>query len=148
MNTRPHLKTKKLGQPIGLFSHGFVSTNTQRTLYVAGQLPVAGDGSSVGVGDFDAQFRQVFANFGAVLEAGGFTFDNVVKFTTYLIDPANNSDFYRVRAEVFPTLFTAAEPPPNTLLTIQRLVQPEFLLEVEGIAVISEETSVVMGAAQ
>lgn len=148
MRERPHLDSEKLGQPLGMYSQGFVSTNQQRTLYVAGQLSAATDGSSVGVGDFDAQFRQVFNNFGAVLEAGDMTFDHVVKFTTYLTSADLIPDFYRVRAEVFPTLFALAEPPPNTLLVISRLVQPEFLIEVEGIAVDAEHTAVVMGVAR
>jgi enamine deaminase RidA (YjgF/YER057c/UK114 family) len=147
MPSRPHLDTAKLGQPLGMYSQGFLSTNSERTLYVAGQLAAAPDGSSVGVGDFDAQFRQVFANFGAVLEAAGMSFDHVVKFTTYLTSPELIGDFYRVRAEVFPTLFTLEEPPPNTLLVISRLVQPEFLIEVEGIAAIAESTAVVTGVA-
>src|SRR5690348_15828287 len=143
MRVRPHHGSEKLGQPLGMYSHGFLSINNQRTLYVAGQLSAAPDGSSVGVGDFDAQFRQVFHNFGAVLEAAGMTFDHVVKFTTYLTDPDRISDFYRVRAEVFPTLFSFKERPPNTLLVVSRLVQPEFLIEVEGIAVIAENTAVI-----
>src|SRR5262249_34953715 len=113
MSARPHHGSARLGQPIGLYSHGFLSTGTKRTLHVAGQLAVGTDQSSVGTGDFDAQFRKVFDNFGAVLEAAGMTFDHVVKFTTYLINPDNIGDFYRVRAEVFPTLFTASEYPPN-----------------------------------
>jgi enamine deaminase RidA (YjgF/YER057c/UK114 family) len=117
-------------------------------LYIAGQLAVGTGQKSVGEDDFEGQFRQVFANFGAVLEAADMTFDSVVKFTTYVTDPAHISEFYRVRAQVFPELFTGTEYPPNTLLVVQRLVRPEFLLEVEGIAVISEGMAVVRGAAE
>lgn len=143
--SRPHHNTEKLGQPLGMYSHGFLSHNPERTLYVAGQLSATVDGSSVGVGDFDAQFVQVFKNFGAVLEAAGMEFDNVVKFTTYLTSPDLIADFYRVRAQVFPTLFEAEEPPPNTLLIVSRLVQPEFLIEVEGIAAVAGSTEVITG---
>ncbi|MBX6388610.1 MAG: RidA family protein [Frankia sp.] len=145
MPERPHLRTDKIGDPIGLYSHGFVADGVTRTLHVAGQLSVGTDGASVGEGDFDAQFRQVFANFGAVLAAAGLTFDDVVKFTTYLVAPEHIDDFYRVRAEVFPTLFTTTDYPPNTLLTIRRLVRPEFLIEVEGVAVSAARISVVRG---
>lgn len=148
MTLRAHLETSRIGQPLGMYSQGFLCSGTERTLYVAGQLAAAKDGSSVGVGDFDAQFRQVFENFGAVLEAADMTFDNVVKFTTYLTSADLISDFYRVRAEIFPTLFRQAEPPPNTLLVIGRLVHPEFLIEVEGIAAVAEDTSVVVGVTE
>jgi enamine deaminase RidA (YjgF/YER057c/UK114 family) len=113
MGVRAHLQSERLCQPIGLYSHGFVSAGVQRTLYVAGQLAVGAGQKSVGEDDFEGQFRQVFANFGAVLEAAGMTFDHVVKFTTYVTDPARISEFYRVRAKVFPGLFTATEYPPN-----------------------------------
>ena len=145
MPERPHLRTGRIGDPIGLYSHGFVADGVTRTLHVAGQLAVGVDGSSVGAGDFDTQFRQVLTNFGAVLEAAGMCFDDVVKFTTYLVDPEHVDDFYRVRATVFPTLFTGADYPPNTLLTVRRLVRPEFLIEVEGVAVTAGRTSVVRG---
>lgn len=144
MPVRAHLQSERLGEPIGLYSHGFVAAGIQRTLHIAGQLAVGSGQESVGEDDFEAQ---VFANFGAVLEAAGMTCDHVVKFTTYLTDPAHVSEFYRVRAQVFPELFTTAECPPNTLLIVQRLVQPEFLLEVEGIAVIAGDIAVVTGAA-
>jgi len=148
MPVRAHHGSERLCQPIGLYSHGFLSVGIQRTLHIAGQLAVGAGQKSVGEGDFEAQFWQVFANFGAVLEAAGMTFDHVVKFTTFVTDPAHISEFYRVRAKVFPGLFTATEYPPNTLLVIQRLVRPEFLLEVEGIAVIADDMAVVTGVAE
>jgi len=145
MTERSLLHTDRLGQPIGLYSHGFAADDVHRTLYVAGQLAVGADQASVGAGDFDAQVGQVFANFGAVLGAAGMTFDHVVKFTTYLVDPEHFAEFYRVRAGLFPTLFTGPDYPPNTLLTVTRLVRPEFLVEVEGVAVSSRRISAVRG---
>lgn len=147
MTERPLLRTDRIGQPIGLYNHGFVCEGVERTLYVAGQLSVGADQESVGAGDFEAQVKQVFANFGAVLEAAGMTFDDVVKFTTYLVDPDHIAEFYRVRAGLFPALFTGTDYPPNTLLTIRRLVRPEFLVEVEGVAVSAGRVSVVKGRA-
>ena len=74
MPARRRYQSQSLGDPIGLYSHGFVSSGTQRTLYVAGQLSVGAGQKSVGQGNFDEQFHQVFANFGAVLEAAEMTF--------------------------------------------------------------------------
>ena len=45
-----------------------------------------------------------------------------------------NEDVYEVREELFPDLYPSGKYPPNTLLVIDRLVKPEFLLEIEAIA--------------
>ena len=116
----------------GLYSHvGCVEGG--RTFYLAGQLAVAPDGSVAGVADFDAQFMQVFGNTHDVLKGIGLDWGSVIKFTTYLTDSANISDFMRLRAAQFPNWFGSEPYPPNTLLIVDRLVKQEFLLEVEAI---------------
>jgi len=116
----------------GLYSHiGRVRSGT--LLYVAGQLSVGADGSVVGVGDFEAQFRQVFGNLGDVLKASGCAFTDIVKFTTYMVHSQDIPVFMRLRAEMFPLLFGGDVFPPNTLLVVDRLVKEEFLFEVEAI---------------
>lgn len=116
----------------GLYSHvGRVAGGT--LLYVAGQLSVGADGGVVGVGDFRAQFRQVFANLGDVLRGTGCGFDDIVKFTTYMVHSQDIPAFMEMRAALFPTLFKGPLFPPNTLLVVDRLVKEEFLFEVEAI---------------
>lgn len=58
-------------------------------VYLSGQASIDRDGAIVGVGDFDAQAQQTFANLKAVLEAAGSSLDNVVKVTIFLKDMAN-----------------------------------------------------------
>jgi enamine deaminase RidA (YjgF/YER057c/UK114 family) len=116
----------------GLYSHiGKVSDGA--LLFVAGQLSVAADGSVAGVGDFDAQFEQVFDNLGAVLKGVGGDFNDVVKFTTYLVHSQDIDHFMRLRAARFPKMFATSAYPPNTLLVVDRLVKESFLIEVEAI---------------
>ena len=145
MDERQKLHSDRIGQPIGLYSHGFLAPSHGSDLYVAGQLSVGVDGNSVGAGDFEIQMRQVFANFGAVLAAASLTFDHVVKFTTYLVNPDDIDNFYAVRAGLFPDLFSQPDYPPNTLLVVRRLVRPEFLIEVEGVARELPASAVVSG---
>lgn len=102
-------------------------------LYVAGQLSVGADGDVVGAGDFKAQFRQVFKNLGDVLAGCGCQFDDVAKFTTYMVHSQDIPIFMELRAELFPTLFKGALFPPNTLLVVDRLVKEPFLFEVEAV---------------
>ena len=116
----------------GLYSHlGKVSDGS--LLFVAGKISVAADGSVAGVNDFAAQFDQIFKNLGAVLNGVGCDFNDVVKFTTYMVNADDLDQFMQLRAALFPTLFKDSAYPPNTLLMINRLVKPEFLIEVEAI---------------
>ena len=127
-----------LGSPVGLYSHAVPIPEGRQLLCVSGQLSVDAEGNSVAAGDFDAQMRQVFANLATVLAAAGSDLTDVMKMTTYLVDPAHIDDFYRVRAELFQDLYPDGVYPGNTLLVISRLVRPEFLIEIEALATIGE----------
>ncbi|MGZ5791487.1 MAG: RidA family protein [Croceibacterium sp.] len=117
----------------GLYSH-VTDVPAGRTLYIAGQLSVGLDGSVVGKNDFAAQMKQVLDNLGAVLKGTGLGFNNVIKFTTYLVHSQDIESFMKIRAETFPQLFGGTQYPPNTLLIVDRLVKEEFLIEIEAIA--------------
>jgi len=117
----------------GLYSHA-TEVPLGRTLYIAGQLSVGLDGSVVGKNDFDAQMRQVLDNLGAVLKGTGLSYNNIVKFTTYLVHSQDIEKFMKIRAEMFPKLFGGKLYPPNTLLMVDRLVKEEFLIEIEAVA--------------
>jgi enamine deaminase RidA (YjgF/YER057c/UK114 family) len=123
------------GPAQGLYSHvGMVQGGT--LAFIAGQLAVGSDGSVVGKGDFDAQFRQVFANLGDVLRGLGVDFRHVIKFTTYLVHSQHIDNFMAQRKALFPSLFGEQPYPPNTLVVIDRLVKEEFLIEVEAVAAV------------
>lgn len=116
----------------GNYSHaGIVSGG--RLAFVAGQLAVGADGGVVGKGDFDAQFRQVFANLGDVLKGLGVDFNRVAKFSIYMVHSQDIESFMRMRRKLFPSLFASEAYPPNTLLMVDRLVKEDFLIEVEAI---------------
>ena len=76
----------------------------------------------------------MFENLGAVLGGLGLGFDDIAKFTTYLVHSQDIEPFMRVRAALFPTLFSSAHYPPNTLLIVDRLVKEDFLIEIEAVA--------------
>jgi len=125
-----------LGSPVGLYSHAVPIPEGRQLLCVSGQLSVDAEGNSVAAGDFDAQMRQVFANLATVLAAAGSDLTDVMKMTTYLVDPAHIDDFYRVREGLFAEFFPDGVYPGNTLLVISRLVRPEFLIEIEALATV------------
>jgi 2-iminobutanoate/2-iminopropanoate deaminase len=122
------------GRTVGYYSPAVVTAAESRTVYLSGVLSVDAEGDSVGAGDFELQMRTVFRLLGETLAAAGSSFAQLAKMTTYLVDPEHVADFYRIRVPLFEELFPQGNPPGNTLLVVKRLVRPEFLIEVEGIA--------------
>jgi enamine deaminase RidA (YjgF/YER057c/UK114 family) len=100
------------------------------TLYIAGQVAQDKGGRLVGKGDIEAQAKQVYTNLRSILtEAGGGTLAHIVKTTTYITHYASLEGYRKVRATFF------QEPlPPNTLLVVESLASPDFLIEIEAIA--------------
>jgi len=102
-------------------------------LFIAGQVPSDQSGSTVGKGNFDAQCTQVYANIHAALKSVGGDWGNVVQFTSFLVREQDAAAFRAWRGREFPKMFPNGAP-PNTLLIITRLADPDYLLEVQTIA--------------
>ena len=132
MTLRP-VTSKELGPTLGMYSHGMVAPAGE-IVVVAGQVGMDG-GRLVGPGDVVAQTRQTFANIDKVLRAAGCGMRDVVRFQTFLTYASDIEPFMRARRDVFPGYFPDAVYPPNTLLVVSRLVQPELLVEIEAMAV-------------
>jgi 2-iminobutanoate/2-iminopropanoate deaminase len=100
-------------------------------LFVSGVVPVDDAGRLVGGDDVVAQARQVFANMGAVLAAGGATFADVVKVTVFLTDVDDRARINVVRQEAF-----GEARPASTLVEIAALAIEGARIEVEAVAVV------------
>jgi len=100
------------------------------TIYVSGHVSQDKGGNVVGAGDMAAQTRQVFKNIEEVLAEAGASMEDVVKITTYITDMSRYAEFSAVRGEVFPNAGMA-----SATVSCSDLVRPEFLVEVETIAV-------------
>ena len=106
-------------------------TGAQTILYIAGQVAYDDKGGPAHRGDFKAQARAVFQAVKAQVEAGGGTMDNIVKINTYLTDIRHRADLVPIREE-----FVGKKSPASTLVAVAALAQPEWLIEVEAVAVI------------
>jgi enamine deaminase RidA (YjgF/YER057c/UK114 family) len=124
-----------LPDPVGLYAHLAVAPKAG-VAFIAGQVAVGPDGSLVGERDIDAQIECCFRNVERALESLGGTWSNLAKTTTYVTTTEAIDDFYRVRARLFDEFFPDGAYPSNTLLVVSRLVRPEFLIEIEGTAVL------------
>lgn len=126
--------SKALGPTLGMYSHGMVAPGGE-IVVVAGQVGMDRKGRLVGPGDVAAQTKQTFENIRAVLEAAGATMGQVARFQTFLTHAADIEGFMQARREVFPRYFPDRVYPPNTILVVSRLVQPELLVEIEAMAI-------------
>jgi enamine deaminase RidA (YjgF/YER057c/UK114 family) len=116
-----------------MYSHGMVAPAGDLVVVagqVAGRRP-----DDAGVPDVVAQTRRAFENVRAVLEAAGCTMADVVRFQTFLTGAELIPGFMRARQDVFAEYYPNRVYPPNTLLVVSRLVQPELLVEIEAMAV-------------
>jgi len=83
---------------------------------------------------FDAQCAGVFSQIEKALQSAGAGWGNVVQFTTYLVHSQDIPKFMQYRLREFPRMFPNGAYPPNTLLVIDRLVQEQFLVEVQTVS--------------
>ena len=121
-----------LAKPAGTYSQ-IAHAKTQEVVFIAGQVPTDASGAIVGKGNFEAQCAQTFANIHTALRAVGADWQNVVQFTSFLVRAEDAAAFRAYRGREFPKMFPGG-PPPNTLLIISRLADPDYLLEVQTIA--------------
>ena len=120
-------------QPTGLsrpptYTHVIKAGNT---VYLAGQTPQDENGQTVGKGDITAQAVKVFENIKTALAAGGASFADLVKITVYVTDPRYREAVGEVRRR-----YLGDALPASTLVVVAGLANPDYLLEIEGVAVV------------
>lgn len=113
------------------YSQAIKVSGAQTVLFLAGQVAYDKDGATSHRGDFKGQAREVFRAIKALVEAQGGTLANVVKINTYLTDVRYRADLIPIREEFF-----GKKLPASTLVQVAALAQPDWLIEVEAIAVI------------
>jgi enamine deaminase RidA (YjgF/YER057c/UK114 family) len=101
------------------------------TIYLRGQIGQDLDtAKNVGVGDVTAQTEQAMSNIATLLSEAGATLDDIVKVTVYLVDPRYRESVYRVIGS-----WLRGVHPVSTGLVVSALARPEWLVEVDVIAV-------------
>jgi enamine deaminase RidA (YjgF/YER057c/UK114 family) len=110
-----------------------VAATGSRLVFVAGQVADDADGNLVGAGDLAAQAGRAFANVGRCLAAAGARPEQVARITIYVVGhrPEYLPDISAARIAVF-----GDHKPADTLLGVETLAEPGYLIEVEAIAVV------------
>ena len=92
------ISTDKAPSAIGPYSQAIVCGDM---LFTSGQIPINPQTGNIEATDITSQTEQVMKNLGAVLEAAGTSFENVVKTTCFLANIADFAAFNAVYAEYF-----------------------------------------------
>ena len=103
-----------------------------RTAYIAGQVAYDSTGQLVGGSDFRAQAERVFQNLERALASVGGSLGDVVKTTTFVTDAKHVPALRDIRLKYL----GRGHPPANTLVVVSSLARPEFLIEIEAVAVL------------
>ncbi len=107
-----------------------------RLLFIAGQVAWDASGNVIGKGDPAAQAEAAITNFRRVVEAAGGTMADVASVTVYVTDMAFAAQISSARTKAF-----GAAPPTSAIVEVSRLLQPELLVEISGIAVLRSTTT-------
>ena len=117
-------------KPFGIFSSAAWQPEG-KVLHVSGQVAQDATGAIMGTGDIRAQTRQVLENIRTVLASAGGTMDDVARVTVYVTDMSGLAQIHEVRAQYFRRPY-----PASTLVEVRSLVKPEYLIEIDAVAVI------------
>jgi 2-iminobutanoate/2-iminopropanoate deaminase len=102
-----------------------------KLVFLSGILSRNSDGEIVGKGDMRAQIRQVFSNITTALTAAGATWADVVKRQTFTTEIDKYFEHIDARME-----FCGNDLSTSTAVEVRRLSHPDFLVEVEVMAVV------------
>jgi enamine deaminase RidA (YjgF/YER057c/UK114 family) len=118
------------------YSQAVLAKGTVRTVYVGGQNSVDPAGAVVGKGNIGTQAEQVAKNLKVALAAGGARAEQVVKWNVYVVQGQAPEPAMMAFQKVLGPL---PNPPIITVLYVAGLAHPDFLLEVDAIAVVPEK---------
>lgn len=129
---KTYLNPKSLHTPFSTYSHGIKVGDAKEIIFCAGQVAGDENGNIIGKGDFWAQGHRTMANLKDVLAEGGATFADVVKATIFVV----GQEYAQPGRDLCGEYFDKDNPPANTLVVCQGLADPDFLVEVQAIAVV------------
>ena len=132
MSKNQHLKPSGLHNNPA-YSHVVVASGA-RTIYISGQVATDEEGRVVGEGDIAAQTTQVMQNLGLALKAAGASYSNIVKITTFVV--GYKPEFRPIIGKARSVFFEGMEPPASTLVGVSALAAPEWMIEIEAVAVV------------
>ena len=130
---KQQIRSDKLRQPSGVFAHATAIEAKGRLVFISGMTARQLDGTMAGVGDIEAQTRQVCENIKAAVEAAGGSMNDICRVDVYIRNMEQFAGIHKVRAEYF------KEPlPASTMVEVSKFTSPDALIEISAIAVIPD----------
>ena len=117
------------------YTQAIVVSGNVTTIYVGGQNAVDASGNIVGKGDLGTQTIKVLQNIEIALAAGGAGLQDVVKWNVYIL----HGQSAQVGFEAFQKVWgQRPNPPVISGIFVPSLTHPDFLVEIDAIAVITD----------
>lgn len=127
------IATPRLRQPSGHFSQATTIEARGRLVFISGMTARRADGTIAGIGDIETQTRQVCENLKAAAEAAGGTLDDICRVDVYVRNMEHFDIIHKVRREYF-----KPPAPASTMVEITKMTSPEYLIEINAIAVLAD----------
>jgi 2-iminobutanoate/2-iminopropanoate deaminase len=130
---KQQITSDKIRQPSGHFSQATAIEARGKLVFISGMTARKADGTIAGVGNIEVQTRQVCENLKAAVEAAGGTMDDIVRVDVYVRNMEHFDAIHKVRREYF-----KAPAPASTMVEICKMTSPDYLIEINAIAVLAD----------
>jgi 2-iminobutanoate/2-iminopropanoate deaminase len=128
---KQQITSAKLARPSGHFSQATMAEARGRLVFISGMLAKGADGKIVGIGDPEAQTRQVCENLKAAIEAAGGTMDDICRVDVFIRNMEHFDKIHSARRDYF-----KAPAPASTMVEVCKMTSPDALIEINAIAVL------------
>ncbi len=128
---KKQITSSKLRQPNGHFSQATTIEARGKLVFISGMTARRADGSIAGIGDVEAQTRQVCENLKAAVEAAGGTLEDICRVDVYVRNMEHFDVIHKVRREYF-----KPPAPASTMVEVCKMTSPDYLVEISAIAVL------------
>jgi 2-iminobutanoate/2-iminopropanoate deaminase len=130
---KQQITSSKIRQPSGHFSHATMVEARGRIVFISGMTARRPDGTIAGIGDIEVQTRQVCENLKAAVEEAGGSMDDICRVDVYVRNMEHFEQIHKVRREYF-----RPPAPASTMVEVCKMTSPDYLIEINAIAVIAE----------
>ena len=129
---KKQVQSEKIRTPSGHFSQAISIEAKGKLVFISGMTARKADGTIAGIGDIEAQTRQVCENLKRAVEAAGGTMDDICRVDVYVRNMEHFEKIHEVRREYF-----KAPAPASTMVEVSKFTSPDYLIEINAIAVVN-----------
>ncbi|WP_414469895.1 RidA family protein [Methanobacterium sp. ACI-7] len=106
-----------------------------KTIFIGGQDSINESGEIIGKGDIKKQTEQVLNNIKIALKSAGAGIENIIKWNIYIVQGNDPGPAFEISHKIIGKI---ENPPAITVVFVSSLVNPDFLVEIDAIAVVNE----------